>query len=283
MIKNIGTVLLVAVGVVIYSGLFTVKMTEQAVITQMGNPVKVVMEPGLHFKIPFIQQVTIFSNQILDYDAAATEIITSDKKNLLVDNYAKWQIVDPLLFLQTVRNYNGAQSRLDDIIYSEMRVELGRHELHEIISTKRAQIMETVKTASDEKARAYGILINDVRIKRADMPPEIANSIYNRMRAERERIANEYRSIGKEEAMKIRAETDKQRVVLLAEAYKEEQTVKGQGDAEALKIYAEEFQKDPRFYEFVRSLDAYKKSLSDKTIMFLSPDSNFLKTFGGAK
>lgn len=283
MIKNIGAVLLAAVGAVVYSGLFTVKMTEQAVITQMGNPVKVVTEPGLHFKIPFIQQTTIFSNQILDYDAAATEIITSDKKNLLVDNYAKWQIVDPLLFLQTVRNYSGAQSRLDDIIYSELRVELGRHELHEIISTKRDQIMETVKEASDGKVRAYGILINDVRIKRADMPPEIANSIYNRMRAERERIANEYRSIGKEEAMKIRAETDKQRVVLLAEAYKEEQTVKGQGDAEALKIYAEEFQKDARFYEFVRSLEAYRKSLSDKTIMFLSPDSNFLKTFGGGK
>jgi len=281
MIKNIGTVLLVAAGVVVYSGLFTVKMTEQAVITQMGNPVKVVTEPGLHFKIPFIQQTTIFSNQILDYDAAATEIITSDKKNLLVDNFAKWKIVDPLLFLQTVRNYSGAQSRLDDIIYSELRVELGRHELHEIISTKRAQIMETVKEASDGKVRAYGIMINDVRIKRADMPPEIANSIYNRMRAERERIANEYRSIGKEEAMKIRAETDKQRVILLAEAYKEEQTVKGQGDAEALKIYAEEFQKDTRFYEFIRSLEAYRKSLSDKSIMFLSPDSNFLKTFGG--
>lgn len=279
MAKQVGALLIAGLAFIVYSGLFTVSMTEQAVITQMGKPIRVVTEPGLHFKTPVFQQVTSFSNQLLDYDAAAAEIITSDKKNLLVDNFAKWRIVDALLFLQTVKNYSGAQARLDDIIYSELRVELGRHELHEIISTKRTPIMETVKEASDKKARAIGIVINDVRIKRADMPPEIANSIYNRMRAERQRIAKEYRSIGKEEAMKIRAETDKQKVVLLAEAYKEEQTLKGKGDAEAVKIYAEAFNKDPNFYEFIRSLEAYKKSLSNKSIMVLSPDSDYLKTF----
>jgi membrane protease subunit HflC len=283
MAKNFGALLLLVLGLVAYTGFFTVDMTEQVVITQMGKPMWVAAEPGLHFKIPFIQQTTTFSRQLLDYDANAAEIITSDKKNLLVDNFAKWKIVDPLLFLQTVRDFGGAQARLDDIIYSELRVELGRHQLHEIISTTRAQIMETVRKASDAKARAYGILINDVRIKRADMPPEIANSIYNRMRAERQRIAKEYRSEGNEEAMKIRAETDKQRIVLLAEAYKSEQETKGQGDAQAIQIYAQEFNKDPKFYEFIRSLEAYKKSLSDKTIMVLSPDSEFLKTFSSSK
>lgn len=283
MAKNLGALLFIVMGLVAYTGFFTVDMTEQVVITQMGMPIRVASEPGLHFKIPFIQQTTTFSRQLLDYDANAAEIITSDKKNMLVDNFAKWKIVDPLLFLQTVRDFGGAQARLDDIIYSELRVELGRHPLHEIISTKRTQIMETVRKASDEKARAYGILINDVRIKRADMPPEIANSIYNRMKAERQRIAKEYRSEGNEEAMKIRAETDKQRIVLLAEAYKSEQEIKGQGDAEAVHIYASEFSKDPKFYEFIRSLEAYKKSLSDKTIMVLSHDSEFLKTFSSSK
>ncbi|MBI5184163.1 MAG: protease modulator HflC [Nitrospinae bacterium] len=283
MVKNLGALIFIVLGFVAYTGFFTVDMTEQVVITQMGMPIRVASEPGLHFKIPFIQQTTTFSRQLLDYDANAAEIITSDKKNMLVDNFAKWKIVDPLLFLQTVRDFGGAQARLDDIIYSELRVELGRHPLHEIISTKRTQIMETVRKASDEKARAYGILINDVRIKRADMPPEIANSIYNRMKAERQRIAKEYRSEGNEEAMKIRAETDKQRIVLLAEAYKSEQEIKGQGDAEAVHIYALEFSKDPKFYEFIRSLEAYKKSLSDKTIMVLSPDSEFLKTFSSSK
>ncbi len=283
MVKNIGVLILMGVGFIIYSGLFTVGMKEQAVITQMGRPIRVVVEPGLHFKTPFVQQVAKFSNQLLDYDAAAAEIITSDKKNLLVDNYAKWKIIDALLFLQTVRDYSGAQARLDDIIYSELRVELGRHELHEIISTKRDPIMETVKEASDKKAAAYGIKINDVRIKRADMPPEIANSIYNRMRAERQRIAKEYRSIGKEEAMKIRASTDKDRVILLAVAYKNEQTIKGTGEAEATRIYAEAFQKNPEFYEFLRSLEAYKKTLGNNSIMMLSPDSDFLKIFSSAE
>ncbi len=283
MVKNIGVLILLGIGVFVYSGYFTVDMTEQAVVTQMGKPVRDVKDPGLHFKLPFIQTVTIFSNQLLDYDAAAAEIITSDKKNLLVDNYAKWKIVDPLLFLQTVRSYDRAQARLDDIIYSELRVELGRHELHEIISTKRTEIMETVKNASDKKARSIGILINDVRIKRADMPPEIANSIYNRMRAERQRIAKEYRSEGNEEAMKIRATTDKQKVVLLAEAYKEEQTTMGKGDAESIQIYAHAFKQDPKFYEFIRSLEAYKKSFADDSMMFLSQDSKFMQTFSNPR
>jgi len=283
MVKNLGLLLLVAVGFVIYSGLFIVDMTEQVVVTQMGRPVRATLEPGLHFKVPLIQQTTVFSKQILDYDASAAEIITADKKNLLVDNYAKWKITDPLLFLQTVKNQHGAQSRLDDIIYSELRVELGRHKLHEIISHMRERIMETVTKESAVKAAAYGIKIVDVRIKRADMPPEIANSIYNRMRAERKRIANEYRSEGKEEAMKIRAETDRQKVVLLAQAYKKEQEIEGQGDADSVRIYAEAFGRNPAFFEFIRSLEAYKKSLAEKSVMILSPQSNFLKIFSSGK
>ncbi len=213
----------------------------------------------------------------MDYDSAPTEILTKDKKNLLIDNYAKWRVIDSLKLLQTVRDVNGAQSRSDDIIYSELRVELVRHDLSEIIALTRGEIMKLVTERSNEKAKDYGISILDVRIKRADMPQEIANSIYNRMRTERERIAKEYRAHGKEEAQKIMAQTDKEKVVLLAQAYKKEQIIKGEGDAISIKIYAEALGKDPEFYSFIRSMEAYKNIFKEKSTIILPPDTEFFK------
>ena len=277
MAKNIAVLIIAVILVTINLSVYTISMVEQAVITQLGKPVKNVDEPGLHFKIPFIQKITKFPKQLLDYDSAPTEILTKDKKNLLIDNYAKWRILDSLKLLQTVRDTNGAQSRLDDIIYSELRVELGRHNLIDIVSTTRDEIMKLVTKRTNEKAKEYGISVLDVRIKRADMPQEIANSIYNRMRTERERIAKEYRAQGKEEAQKIRAKTDKEKIVLLAEAYKKEQGIRGEGDAESIKIYAKSLEKDPEFYSFIRSMEAYKILFKEKSTIILPPDTEFFR------
>ena len=277
MAKNLAVLIIAVILVTINLSVYTISMVEQAVITQLGKPVRNVGEPGLHFKIPFIQKITKFPKQLLDYDSAPTEILTKDKKNLLIDNYAKWRILDSLKLLQTVRDTNGAQSRLDDIIYSELRVELGRHNLIDIVSTTRDEIMKLVTKRTNEKAKEYGISVLDVRIKRADMPQEIANSIYNRMRTERERIAKEYRAQGKEEAQKIRAKTDKEKIVLLAQAYKKEQEVRGEGDAKSIKIYANSLEKDPEFYSFIRSMEAYKVLFKEKSTIILPPDTEFFR------
>ncbi|MEK6591398.1 MAG: protease modulator HflC [Nitrospinota bacterium] len=262
---------------------FIVYQTQQVVLTQLGKPVKTIYEPGLYTKIPFLQDTHYFDKRLLDYDAAPAEILTKDKKNLLVDNYARWRIKDPLKLLITVKDETGAQARLDDIIYSELRIELGRHTLHEVLSEARGEIMNTVTQRTNEKFDDYGIEVKDVRIKRADLPQENAKAIYGRMQAERDRIARQYRSEGQEEAMKIRAETDREKVILLAEAYREEQKIKGEGDALAIKIYADALQSDPEFYAFIRSLEAYKKSLKDKTTIILSSESEFLKYLKSTK
>jgi membrane protease subunit HflC len=256
---------------------YSVSETEQAVVTQLGRPVRLVRMPGLHLKVPFLQQLTLFENRLLDYDAAPAPVITRDKKNLLVDNYAKWQISDPLKFLQTVQNESGAQARLDDIIYSKVREQLGLHDLVDVIATKRDPIMRAVTMGSNEAATAYGITVLDVRVKRADLPPENAQAVYGRMRTEREREAKRYRSEGQEEALKIRAETDKQKTIMLAEAYQQEQAIRGEGDAAAIHIYAAAFQQDPEFFTFTRTLEAYRKSLNGKTTLLLPSQMEFLK------
>jgi len=256
---------------------YTVSETEQAVVTQLGRPVRLVESPGLHLKVPFLQQLTFFDRRLLDYDAAPALIITRDKKNLVVDNYAKWQIIDPLKFLQTVQHEQGAQARLDDIIYSKMREQLGLHDLIEVIASKRDAIMRAVTSGSNELSASYGIQVIDVRIKRADLPSENAQAVYSRMRTEREREAKRYRSEGQEEALKIRAETDKQQTIMLAEAYEQEQRIRGEGDAAATRIYAAAFQQDPEYFDLARTLDAYKKSLKGKTTLLLPPQMEFLK------
>jgi modulator of FtsH protease HflC len=256
---------------------YSVSETEQVVVTQLGRPMYLVKTPGLHLKVPFLQQLTFFEDRLLDYDAAPAPVITRDKKNLVVDNYAKWQIHDPLQFLQTVQNEAGAQARLDDIIYSKVREQLGLHDLVEVIATKRDPIMRAVTAGSHEAAMAYGIAVIDVRIKRADLPPENAQAVYGRMRTEREREARRYRSEGQEEALKIRAETDKQKTIMLAAAYEQEQAIRGEGDAAAIRIYADAFRHDPDFFTFTRTLEAYRKALKGKTILLLPPQMDFLK------
>jgi membrane protease subunit HflC len=274
---TIPVVLLIAVVVVLAGALFTVDETQQAIITQLGKYVRTVKQPGLNLKIPFLQSAHKFEDRVLEYDAAAAPIITSDKKHLVIDNYARWKIVDPLKLYQTVRDESGAQARLDDIVFSEIREEVARHTLTEIVSVNREAIMEKVHKQCDAKAREYGVEVIDVRIKRADLPPEVARSVYDRMKAERERIAKKYRSEGEEESVKIKAITDKEKTILLAESYRLAEKLKGDGDAEAIKIYAEAFEKDPEFYAFVRTLQAYEKSMGSQATVVLPSDSEFFQ------
>ena len=262
--------------IILSSSMFTVHMTQSVIVLELQKPKKTITEPGLYFKIPFFQRVKYFSNQLLDNDSPPAEVITKDKKNLLIDNFTMFRIVDPLKFLETVRGEQGARARLDDIIYSELRVEIGQHDLTSIVTGTRDAIMQKVTKEANIKAAEYGLEVVEVRIKRTDLPPEIANSIFNRMRTERERIAMEYRSEGKEEATKIRAETDKEKTILVAEAYKKEQEIRGEGDGMSTKIYADAFGKDPKFFSFMRSMEAYKKSLKTDTTLLMSEKSDFL-------
>jgi membrane protease subunit HflC len=276
--KIIPIVVLIVVAVILSAAaMFNVDETEQAIVTQLGKYVKTVKEPGLKFRIPLIQKVHKFEDRVLEYDAAVAKVITSDKKHLMLDNYARWRIVDPLKFYQTVRTQFDAQSRLDDIVFSEIREEVARHEMTDIISKNREAIMAEVGKQCNEKAAEYGIEVIDVRIKRADLPAEVTHSVYARMQAERQRIAKRYRSEGEEAALKIRAQTDKEKVILLAESYRTAEKLKGEGDGEAIKIYAEAFEKDPEFYSFVRTLQAYEKSLKKDTTVILPSNSEFFK------
>ena len=258
---------------------FVVHQTETAIVVQLGKPVTGALKPGLHFKLPLVQSVTFFDARVLDYDAKRAEILTEDKKAMVVDHYTKWRITDPLLFYQTVRTEAGAQARLDDITYAALREALGRHTLIEVVSEKRTEIMEQVVRQSQELLLPYGILVVDVRIKRTDLPPENERAIFGRMQAERERQAKQYRSEGQEEAAKIRAQADKERTVLLAEAERQASTIRGEGDAKATRTYAEAYGQSPEFYAFKRSLEAYESSLKDNTRLVLTPGSPFLRYF----
>ena len=262
----------------VLSTIIVVDETEQIVILQFGKPVNTINEPGLNFKLPApIQVLNSFEKRLLEYDVPPEEILSRDKKSLIVDNYVRWRIVDPLLFLQTVRAIPTAKTRLDDIVYSELRQELGNHDMHEIITEAREFIMEKVTLASNEETSKYGIEVIDVRIRRVDLPRENEASIYARMEAERKRQANKFRSEGEEEAQKIRAATDRDKTVLLAEAYKTSQQIRGEGEAEALDIYAVSFSKDPEFYEFIRTLETYEKVIDKKTTLVLPGDSKLFK------
>ncbi|MCH7731418.1 MAG: protease modulator HflC [Candidatus Marinimicrobia bacterium] len=276
-------IVLVLAVIVLYMSAYTVDETKQAIIIEFGKPVGVTIKSaGLHWKKPW-QNVIQFENRILEYDVEPRSIISLDKKKLDVDNYARWRISDPLKFYKAVRTINGAIGRIDPIIYSELRVELGKHDLIEIVDKRREKIMELVSIVTAEKLEDYGIKIIDVRIKRADLSKETEAAVFDRMRAERERIAKQYRSEGAEEAVKIMAETDKERTIILAEAYKISQILRGEGDAKALEIYAGAFESDPKFYEFVRTLEAYEIVIDNKTTLILSTDSDFLKILKGKK
>ncbi len=256
---------------------YSVPQWMQAIVVQLGEPVRTVQEPGLYWKIPFIQNVLYFDQRLLDYNASPRELLTKDKQQLVVDNYSRWRIRDPLQFYRTVRDEEGAQSRLDDIIYSNLRETLGRHTLREIVNEKRALLMAQVTKRSDEKAREYGIEVVDVVIKRADLPEKNELNVFNRMRTERERQAKKFRAEGDEEARKIRSESDKQVQILLAEARKLSEIMRGEGDALAVKIFADAYGRDPEFYQLVRTLEAYRKSLGEGTTVILSPNSDFFR------
>jgi modulator of FtsH protease HflC len=256
---------------------FIVKQTEKAIVLQLGKPKAGPLGPGLHFKLPFVQNVIYFDSRLLEYDARPAEILTKDKKNMVVDNYSKWRITDPLQFYRTVTSIPRAQARLDDIIYAELRVALGGYTLIEIISSDRNAIMKEVTDKSNSLVSAYGIEINDVRIKRTDLPAENARAIYGRMRAERERMAKQYRSEGNEAAARITAQADKERAITLADADLKAEILRGKGDAIATKTYADSFGKAPKFYEFKKSLDAYEAAFKSKTRIIMSQDNPFLK------
>ncbi|MSR24690.1 MAG: protease modulator HflC [Nitrospiraceae bacterium] len=268
-------ILLVVLGV---SPLFIVDITQTAIVVELGKPKRNYTSPGLYFKVPFIQDVTYFDKRLLDYDSSPQEVITQDKKTLLIDNFAKWRIVDPLKVFQNFQTQRGALRRLDDIIYSELRVELGRHDLSDIVSKNRSEVMAVVTQRANEKAVAYGLEIHDVRIKRADLPEQNEKNVFARMQAEREQQAKQYRAEGAEEAQKIRSEAEKDKEILLADAYKASEQIRGEGDAKAFKIYSSAYRQDPKFFEFTRSMEAYKKTFShNSTTMVLTPDSEFLK------
>lgn len=257
---------------------FVVDQTERAIVLQLGKPVgNSDYGPGLHFKLPFVQNVIFFDARVLEYDAPAAEIITQDKKNMVVDNFSRWKIVNPLQFYRTVRNVQGGLARIDDIVYSQMREALGRYTLTEIVAVERSTIMDEVTAKSNVFLREYGIHIIDVRIKRTDLPQENQMAIYGRMQAERERQAKQYRSEGREEATKITTLADRQRAVLLADARRAAEAARGEGEAAATAIYAEALTQDPDFYEFVRTMDAYKKTMKDQTQFVLTPESEFFR------
>lgn len=275
----ITAVVIVAIGLFILgaSPLFVVDVTQTAIVVELGKPRRTVTEPGLYLKVPFVQEVTYFDKRLLDYDSDAQDVITQDKKTLLLDNFAKWRIVDPLKVYQAFQSQRGALQRLHDIIYSELRVELGRHDLLEIVSMTRAELMRVVTERANEKASAYGIEIQDVRIKRADLPEQNEKAVFARMQAERERQAKQYRAEGAEEAQKIRSDAEKDKEIILAEAYKESEELRGAGDAKAFRIYANAYRQDSRFFEFTRSMEAYKKTFNDKSTLVMSPDSEFFR------
>ena len=261
----------------LYASFYTVEQTESAILVQLGQPAEKTIEPGLHIKIPIIQKIIFFDNRLLDYDAPPAEILSADKKNLIIENFAKWRIENPLKFYKTMRNVDGARLRLGDVIDSEIRLELGRHVMIDILSKPRADIMDAVKKRINKWAENGGLSVIDVRIKRIDLPPENQEAVYARMKAERDRIAGQYRAEGQEAALMIKAAADSQRAILLAEARRKAQVIQGQGDAEAARIYAEAFGQDPAFFDFMRTIEASRKALGDKTILMMSPDNELLR------
>jgi membrane protease subunit HflC len=268
-------------GLVAYGGLYTVQETEQALVLMLGEPRRVVKEPGLHFKVPLIENVELMEARILDFDAPKEEIIASDKKRLVVDTYTRYRIVDPLQFFRSINNETLARQRLAVVINSSMRRTLASVELQSVLSGERRDLMRHIRDSVNSEALKLGLEIVDVRIKRADLPAENSQAIFRRMQVERERDAKEARARGAEEAQKIQADADRQKVVLLADARRKSQILRGEGDALRNEIYAKAYGTDPEFFRFYRSMQAYRKALNaDDTTLVLSPDSEFFRYFG---
>ena len=276
----IGAAVMVVVIIVLMS-VFTVKETEKALRLQLGRIVQSDYEPGLHFKLPLIQNVRTFDARIQTLDAAAEQFLTSEKKNLMVDSYVKWRINNvENYFTATGGNDILAGQRLAELIADGLRSEFGKRTIQEVVSGDRAEIMDIITTEAANRAEQFGIEIVDVRIKQIELPKEVSNSVFNRMRAERERVAKDLRSRGEAEALRIRAQADRERIEVTAKAERDAEQIRGEGDATAADTYAQAFTEDPEFYALYRSLNAYKRTLNSKDdILVLEPDSDFFNFF----
>ena len=265
----------------IFSSFFTVNQTQQALVLQFGEPKRIIQDPGLAFKLPFIQDAIFYESRVLSLiPQDAEEVILADQKRIQIDAYARYRIEDPLLFFQTVRNELGARARLESIIDSSVRRVLGSETLASILTGERENINGSIRDEVNASVDSLGIEIIDVRLRRADYPESTSQNIFNRMKSEREREAKEFRATGDEEAQKIRADAEKTRTVIVAEAKREAQEVRGQGDSNAIRIYADSFGQDPEFFSFYRSMEAYRKSIGESgTSMVLSPNSSFFRYF----
>ncbi len=276
--------LLVAAGLIlVWSGLFTVRETEFALVTQFGAPVRTITEAGLNVKIPLIHQVRTYDRRLRVYNPPRSEFLTKDKKNLSIDSYALWQIADPKTFVQRLGNEQAAEMRLHDLVWSGLAATIAKLDLEEIVSTSPERVRtdhaldRLAQDSGTEALQEYGIRVVDVRLKRLNLPEQNKQSVYARMRAERERIARQYRAEGEEQALRIRAEADRQREEILAKAYKEAETTKGEGDAEAARIYGAAYSRNQSFYKLTRTLEAYRKALDEDTTVILSADSELLR------
>ncbi|MCR4298580.1 MAG: protease modulator HflC [Gallionella sp.] len=280
--KNMGNVLIGAVAalIVLSMSIFVVDQRQNAIVFQLGEAVGIKTEPGLYFKVPLMQNVRYFDSRILTLDTVDPErFITAEKKNVLVDSFVKWRIVDVKQYYVSVGGDEvRARTRLLQTVNSSMREEFGKRTINEVVSGERDKIMEVLRTKADADARKIGVEVLDVRLKRVDFPLEISESVYRRMDAERKRVANELRASGAAESEKIKADADRQREVIMAEAYRTAQQAKGEGDAKASALYATAFGRNPEFYSFYRSLEAYKQSFKNKSdMMVLDPSSAFFK------
>ena len=273
-------IVVIVLGVVAASALFTVDQREQVIVLQFGEPVRVIREPGLNFKIPFVQNVVQFDKRILDLDPDPEEVILSDQKRINVDAFARYRIVDPLRFLQSVNNEASLRDRLGRTLNSSVREVMGRHALPDLLSPKRDDIMGNIKDNVNKAGKSFGIEVVDVRIGRTDLPEQIANNVFARMRSERERIANQLRAEGEEIKQTITSTADRQRTVILAEASRQGQIQRGEGEGERNRILGEAFGKDIEFFKFYRRMIAYREALKgEDTTLVLSPDSDFLRFF----
>lgn len=275
---------LIVLGVVLfttaYSTLFTVRETEQVMVLQFGEQKEIITKPGLNFKLPFIQTLIYFDKRILDYDASIQEVPTADQKQLIVDSFSRYRIVDPLLFYQTVFNEIGMRQRLDALINDSLRAILGKVPLSEVLTPKRSTLIDDFTKLVAEKAREFGVEMVDVRIKRIDLPPENSQAIFRRMQTQREQEARKIRAEGDKESRRIRADADKQQRVILAEARKKAEILRGEGDAEAQRLYNAAYSKDEDFFDFWRSMQAMQKALiGDSTSFIGAPDGDFFRYF----
>ncbi|MBW8371415.1 MAG: protease modulator HflC [Thiobacillus sp.] len=280
--KSIGSLLigLLVVLVVLSASMFTVDQRQNALVFQLGEVVSVKTKPGLYFKLPLVQNVRFFDTRILTLDSADPErFITSEKKNVLVDSFIKWRVIDARQFYVSVGgDETRAQIRLNQTVNDGLRAEFGKRTINEVVSGRREEIMNIIRTKADSDARKIGVQVVDVRIKRVDLPETVSENVYRRMEAERKQVANELRSTGAAEAEKIKADADKQKDVIVAEAYRDAQRVKGEGDAKASAVYAGAYGKNAEFYAFYRSMQAYRESFKSKSdVMVLDPSSDFFK------